>query len=115
MPQFLLSVHHPERSEPLPLEVTQRMFALVGAFNEELNAANAFVFANGLEPPSAARVVRPSGLGTSTTDGPFHASDQLGGFWIIEAADIEAATQWAVKGATACGEVVQVRQFRDHS
>jgi len=49
-----------------------------------------------------------------TTDGPFaEAKEQLGGFWVIEAADLDAALKWAAKGSAACGEPVEVRPFQE--
>ena len=49
-----------------------------------------------------------------TTDGPFaETKEQLGGFWVIEAADLDAALAWAAKGAAACGAPVEVRPFQE--
>ena len=49
-----------------------------------------------------------------TTDGPFaEAKEQIGGFWVIEAADLDAALAWAAKGSAACRGAVEVRPFQD--
>jgi hypothetical protein len=112
MPQFLLSVHHLEITEPLAPEAMERAYAKVGAFNEDLIALNAFVFGGGLHAPSAAKVVRSSDAGSSTADGPYNPDDELGGFWIINAGDMNAALMWAAKGAEACGHAVQVRELQ---
>ena len=49
-----------------------------------------------------------------TTDGPFaETKEQLGGFWVIEAADLDAALAWAAKGSAACMGAVEVRPFQD--
>ena len=114
MPQYLLSVWHDEAYEDLETtELTddmQRMFAQVGAFNESLEKAGAWVFGCGLRPASTATVVRSTGTDVSMTDGPFAESkEQMGGFWIIEATDLDAALEWAGKAAAACEGPVEVR------
>jgi hypothetical protein len=114
MKQYLLSVHSVE-GEPAPSqEQMQQTYKAVDAFNEELKAAGAWVFAGGLHPPSTATVVRSQGGQVVTTDGPFaETKEQLGGFWIIKAADLDAALEWAAKGSAACGAPVEVRPFQD--
>jgi hypothetical protein len=48
-----------------------------------------------------------------TTDGPFaETKEQLGGFWVIKAADLDEALAWAAKGAAACHGPVEVRPFQ---
>jgi hypothetical protein len=114
MRQYLLSVHMVE-GEPTPAdEDVQRMYAAVDAFNAELQSAGAWVFAGGLYPPATATVVRGQGGQVITTDGPFaEAKEQLGGFWVIEAPDLDAALDWAARGSAACGGPVEVRPFQE--
>jgi hypothetical protein len=114
MKQYLLSVHSVE-GEPTPSqEQMQQAYKAVDAFNEELKAAGAWVFAGGLHPPSTATVVRSQGGQAVTTDGPFaETKEQLGGFWIIEAADLDAALDWAARGSAACRQPVEVRPFQE--
>jgi hypothetical protein len=114
MKQYLLSVHSVE-GEPTPSqEQMQQAYKAVDAFNEELKAAGAWVFAGGLHPPSTATVVRSQGGQVVTTDGPFaETKEQLGGFWIIKAADLDAALDWAARGSAACGGPVEVRPFQE--
>ena len=79
-----------------------------------VQAAGAWVFAGGLHPPSTATVVRAQGGQVVTTDGPFaETKEQIGGFWVIKAADLDAALDWAAKGSAACGWPVEVRPFQD--
>ena len=53
---------------------------------------------------------------TVITDGPFgETKEHLGGFWIIEAPDLDAALDWAAKGSTACMGPVEVRPFQDET
>jgi hypothetical protein len=114
MRQYLLAVHSVE-GEPAPSpEQMLRAYQAVDEFNEELKSAGAWVFAGGLHPPSTATVVRSQGGQVITTDGPFaETKEQLGGFWIIEAADLDAALEWAARGSAACGGPVEVRPFQE--
>ena len=114
MKQYLLAVHVVE-GDPLPSEEEmQKGYKAVDAFNAEVKAAGAWVFAGGLHPPATATVVRAQGGQVVTTDGPFaETKEQLGGFWIIEAPDLDSALDWAAKGSAACGGPVEVRPFED--
>lgn len=72
------------------------------------------MFAGGLHPSTSATVVRIQGDEVVTTDGPFaETKEQLGGFWIIDAADRDAALEWAAGGSRACGGPVEVRPFQE--
>jgi hypothetical protein len=58
--------------------------------------------------------VRATGAHVSMTDGPFaETKEQMGGFWIIEAADLDAALEWAGQAAAACDGPVEVRPTED--
>lgn len=112
MPEYLLSVWHDDdyTDEDLTTPENQRLMAQTGAFNDELVAAGAFVYANGFESNLSATVVRTAGREVSMTDGPYAESkEQMGGFWIIEVADLDAALEWAAKGSAACEAPVEVR------
>ncbi len=113
MKQYLLAVHMVE-GEPAPSGAeAQQAYQAVDTFNAELQSAGAWVFAGGLHPPTTATVVRAQGGQVVTTDGPFaETKEQLGGFWIINAADLDAALDWAAKGSAACREPVEVRPFQ---
>jgi hypothetical protein len=73
------------------------------------------VFAGGLHAPDTATVVDASQGGDATvTDGPYaETKEQIGGFWIIEAADLDAALAWAKKASAACAAPIEVRPFQD--
>ena len=111
MPQYLISVWHDDTFEvDFSTPDAQRLAAQVGAFNEELMEGGAWVFAAGLHPAASATVVRSSGGDISMTDGPYaETKEQMGGFWMIEAVDLDAALEWAAKGAAACEGPVEVR------
>ena len=111
MPQYLISVWHDESYETdFSTPEAQARVAQVGAFNEELRTAGAWVFAVGLLPSSSATVVRTSGGEVSMTDGPYaETKEQMGGFWVIEAPDLDAALEWGGKAAAASEGPVEVR------
>jgi len=112
MKQYLLSVHMVEGQEPP--ESMEQTYKDVDVLNEQLKAEGAWVFAGGLHSPTTATVVRMSGDEVLTTDGPFaETKEQLGGFWIIEAADLDAALDWAAKATKACQAPVEVRPFQE--
>ena len=114
MKEYLLSVHTDWDAEPPAPEVMERAYAAVEAFNAGLQKAGAWVFAGGLQPPSTATVVRAADGKVLTTDGPFaETKEQLGGFWVIEAADLDAALDWSAKASEACGNAVEVRPFQE--
>jgi hypothetical protein len=114
MKQYLLSVHYVEgEADPDP-ETMQQMYDDVNVFNELVQAEGAWVFGGGLHTPDTATVVRAQGGEVLTTDGPFaEAKEQIGGFWIIQAPDLDAALTWAGKASAACQGPVEVRPFQD--
>ncbi|HEY7948678.1 MAG TPA: YciI family protein [Acidimicrobiales bacterium] len=113
MTQYLLAVHMVEGGPVRSEEEAQAAYKTVDAFNAELQSAGAWVFAGGLHPPTTATVVRTHDGKVLTTDGPFaETKEQLGGFWVVEAPDLDAALAWAAKGSAACGEPVEVRPFQ---
>jgi hypothetical protein len=84
------------------------------ALNQELRDAGAWVFAGGLHPPSTATVLRATDGEVLMTDGPFaEAKEQIGGFTIIEAPDLDAALEWGRKLTLATTLPVEVRPFQD--
>jgi hypothetical protein len=113
MAQYLLSVWHDDEYEvDFSSPDAQRLGSQVGAFNAELESAGAWVFGAGLQPASSATVVRP-GTGVSMTDGPYaETKEQMGGFWVIEADDLDAALDWARRAAAACEGPVEVRPMQ---
>jgi hypothetical protein len=111
MPQYLISVWHDGTYEvDFSSPDAQRRVTQVGAFNNALQEAGAWVFGAGLHPASSATVVRSTGGEVSMTDGPYaETKEQMGGFWIIEASDLDAALEWSSKAAAACEGAVEVR------
>jgi hypothetical protein len=116
MKQYLLAVHMIEGAVPPPDEEVQATYQAVDAFNRELMASGNWVFAGGLLPPDTATVVRAQGGRVVTTDGPFAESkEQIGGFWVIKADDLDVALEIARRASEACRGPVEVRPFDDMS
>ena len=114
MKQYLLAVHMVEGAPTPADEDVQRAYKAVDDFNRGLQESGAWVFAGGLLPPDTATVVRAQGGKVVTTDGPFaETKEQLGGFWVIKAPDLDVALEIAARGSEACGNPVEVRPFQD--
>ena len=114
MTQYLLSVHMVDGEAPPSQEAMEKAYKDVDAFNGEVQAAGVWVFAGGLHPPDTAKVVRIHDGDVLITDGPFaEAKEQIGGFWIINAPDLDAALGWAERASRACGGPVEVRPFQE--
>jgi hypothetical protein len=115
MTQYMLSVWHAwdEASMPEP-EVMQQMFADVEAVNQDIKAKGQWVFGGGLMPPDSATVVRSTDGSVAMTDGPFaETKEMLGGFWIVELPDLDAALELAGRATVACRAPIEVRPFQD--
>jgi len=125
MTQYLMSVYMVEGEELPSPEVMEQMYKDVDVFNSEIQASGNWVFAGGLHPANTATVVKVAepaqpwtdALGTGdviTTDGPFaETKEQLGGFWVIEAKDLDEALALAARATVACHAPVEVRPFQE--
>ncbi|TSE02113.1 hypothetical protein FOS14_01655 [Skermania sp. ID1734] len=114
MTQYLLSVWGTEGAAAPSNEEMQQTYAAVDKFNAKLREIGAWVFAGGLHDVSTATVVDGTGDDVVTTDGPFAESKEfLGGFWVIEAPNLDRAIELAAEGSAACRGKVEVRPFAD--
>ncbi|MFE3446985.1 YciI family protein [Nocardia sp. NPDC059180] len=112
MPQYLLGIYQPDTDE-VPGNLDEIMRELE-ALNDEIRAAGAWVFAAGLHPPSASTVVRTDGAGTLITDGPYiESKEHIGGFTVIEVADLDEALRWARRLAAVVTLPIEVRPFAE--
>ncbi|MCW5951657.1 MAG: hypothetical protein KIT69_05330 [Propionibacteriaceae bacterium] len=116
MPRYLLSVFGPaDPAKYGPYGSREEMlqsFADTGEFNAELERSGRLVFADGLEPATTATTVDGRSESPLFTDGPYlEAKEYLGGFWVIEAADLDEALALAARASKACRGVVEVRPF----
>ncbi len=114
MTKYLLSVFMDEGQEEPPADVIEKMYADVDVVNAELQQAGAWVFAGGLHPADTATVVDAGSGEVVVTDGPYaETKEQIGGFWVIEAKDLDEALEWAGKATVACQGAIEVRPFQD--
>jgi len=112
MTHYLMAVIHDWDNMALTDEEMQESFKLTDAYNEELKQSGKWVFAGGLTHPSNATVVDGRKGERIITDGPYaEVKEQLGGFWVIEAADLDEALAQAAKASEACMHPVEVRPF----
>ena len=111
MPQYLVANYLPDNFDPST--VTEAMIEEIHALNRELIAAGARKFACGISPVASAKTVRkqPNGK-VLVTDGPYQETkEHIGGFWILECADIDEALEWAKRAAIACDVAGEVREL----
>ena len=111
MPQYLVAVYHPDDYDP-SVE-TEATIENIHALNREMIAAGARKFACGISPAGQAKSLRAQWDGkVVVTDGPYiETKEHIGGFWILEAADMDEALAWARKGAVACRASGEVREL----
>lgn len=117
MTHYLLTVHGPAEVGEFGTYGSQdemeEAFAATGAFNDTLHADGYWVFAGGLEPASTATVVDGRGATPVVTDGPYLETKELiGGFWVVDAPDLDVALRLAAEGSKACRGKVEVRPFQ---
>jgi hypothetical protein len=116
MTHYLLTVHGPAEMEEFgnygSKEEMEKAFAATEVFNEKLRTDGYWVFAGGLASASSATVVDGQGEKPIMTDGPYLETKELiGGFWVIDAPDLDVALQLAAEGSKACQGKVEVRPF----
>ncbi|WP_433755890.1 YciI family protein [Nocardia sp. CA-135398] len=113
MKEYLLSIYQPDDTPP-PDNLDEIMRDLY-ALNDEMRAAGAWVFAAGLHAPSTATVVRAQGNDMLVTDGPYiETKEHIGGFTVIQAADLDEALDWGKKMAAVITLPIEVRPLADH-
>jgi hypothetical protein len=112
MAQYLVAIYRPTNYDPAVSE-DEAMGREISALNKEMIAAGVRVFAGGLQPESRARWLRlqPTGK-VLITDGPYaETKEHIGGFWVLEAVDMDEALVWGRRAAVACRASVEVRPF----
>jgi hypothetical protein len=111
MTQYLLALYKAADDE-LSEEEMRQCWAGVNALADKMTTAGAFVFKSGLLPAESATVVRQSGAEFLMTDGPYtETKEHLAGFWIINAADLDEALEWAKQATAAEMRAIEVRPF----
>ena len=110
--KYLVAIHHPYDYDPFT-EEDEAMHRDIDALNDEMVAAGIRVFVGGLQHASTAKSLRkqPGGK-VLVTDGPYlETKEHVGGFWVLEAADLDEALEWGRKAVVACRAPVEVRPF----
>jgi hypothetical protein len=118
MTTYLLSVNLTDGENPYASdEEMQQSFADTTAVTERMQAQGVWLFAGGLEAADTATVVDATkGSEAIITDGPFiEAKEHIGGFWVINADDLDAALRWAAECSAACRSPIEVRPFDGYS
>jgi hypothetical protein len=119
MTQYMMAVHGTEADHDMETgggygsrEAMIAAMEETDRYNKRLQEEGYWVFAGGLEAPSTATVVDGQGDSPVRTDGPYlESKEHIGGFWIIEAPDLDTALRLAADASKACQGKVEVRPF----
>ena len=111
MTQYLVAIYHPDDYDPSTEDAA--MSRDIDALNDEMKAARVRIFVGRLSPARSARSLRAQPAGkVLVTDGPYvETKEHIGGFWVLEAADLDEALAWGRKAAVACRAPVEVRRI----
>ncbi|MGB0034641.1 MAG: YciI family protein [Candidatus Acidiferrales bacterium] len=112
MSQYLVAIHLPDNFNPSAADEAA-MGRDIDTLNEEMVAAGVRIFVGGLTPVREAKSLRaqPDGK-VLATDGPYlETKEHIGGFWVLEVADLDQALAWGRKAVVACRVPVEVRAF----
>lgn len=112
MAHYLVAIHHPDNYDPASIE-DAAMHRDIDVLNQEMEIAGIRVFVGGLQPVSRAVSLRPQQNGeVLVADGPYLPTvEHMGGFWVLDVADLNAAMGWGRKAVVACRAPVEVRPF----
>ena len=109
--RYMLMINNDESAlAAMPVEKTQQMSAAYGAYTEALKKSGAWLAGERLRPTQATTSVRIADGKTNVIDGPYaDTKEQLAGFYMIEAADIDTAIEWAARCPAASTGTVELR------
>jgi hypothetical protein len=112
MSQYLIAVINGPDTRSRPREQMAGIHAAVSAVNQKALDAGMFVFAGGLHDQSATTTVDPRSGKAELSDGPYlESKEYIGGFWVIDVPDLDAALEFSREASLACQEVLEVRPF----
>jgi hypothetical protein len=112
MPQYLIAVYDQPETRSRPADEMAEIYSAVGAVNDRAVESGIFVFAGGLHDQSATTTVDARSGTPQITDGPYvETKEYLGGFWVIDVANLDVALDWAREAAVACRQPLEVRPF----
>ena len=109
--KYMLLIYGNEAArQSVSKEQMNQMFAAYGAYTEAMKKAGAFVAGDPLQPTATASTVRVNGGSTKVLNGPYaDTKEQLGGYYIIDVADLDAALSWAARCPGASVGTLEVR------
>ncbi len=109
MPQYLVAIYLPDDYDPSKEDPA--MIRDISALNDEMIAAGVRTFVGGLSPARNTKSLRAQAAGkVLVTDGPYiETKEHIGGFWVLDVADLDEALTWARKATVACRAPVEVR------
>ena len=110
--QYLIAIHHPDDYDSAATE-DAAMSRAIDVLNDEMVAAGVRIFVGGLHPSNKAISLQAQPDGeVSRSIGPYLKTDEhVGGFWVVQAANLDEALAWGRKAAIACRAPVEVRPF----
>ena len=113
--KFMFAIYHEEKElEALPQKELQALVDGALDYSEEIRRSGHYIASNALQRARTARTVRVRGGKVSTTDGPFaETKEQLGGFFLIEAKDMDEACEVASKFPPARLGTIEVRPVQE--
>lgn len=112
MGKYLVAIHHPDNYDP-SLE-SEEMSRDIDILNVEMVAAGVRVFVGGLHSANEAKSLKRQSIDGEVliTNGPYlKTNEHVGGFWVLEVANMDEALEWGRKAVIACRASVEVRQF----
>lgn len=109
--QYILMIHGNEAAmQSAPKAQMEQMMAAYRAYSEAMVSAGVMRGGERLHPSSAATVVRAPDGKTQVLNGPYaEIKEQLGGYYVIEVADLDAAITWASRCPGAAFGAIEVR------
>ncbi len=114
MKDMLLFYASESETQKLPPEDSRALFQAWQTLGKEAQDAGVLVSSNGFSPIASATTVRVREGKTLITDGPFaETHEQLGGFFLLECADLDEAIRWAAKIPHARYGSVEIRPLWD--
>jgi hypothetical protein len=113
--KFVFLIYHDEKTlDALPPEEMQNLVDAALGYSEELRGSGHYIVSNALQRARTARTVRVRGGKATTTDGPFaETKEQLGGFYLIEAKNIDEACEVASRFPPARIGTIEVRPVQE--
>lgn len=114
--QYALLIYSEEPSQEIPEEATAAEFEEYNVFTQHLRDRGAMLGGDALQSTATATTVRVVDGRTITTDGPFaETKESLGGFYLVEAADLDEAIAYAAMIPGAKHGCIEVRPVWDYA